>query len=119
MFSQLKQGDVVNRNGEFFQILGVCGEVVFFEEDTIVLSRSKRELEAQGYRLLKDAKPWMPKVGQLVWFFNGAGNPWVEEYGNWGCQNDFIAFGNCFKTQAEAILARDKVKELLKSIKEG
>ena len=127
MFSQLKQGDVVNRNGECFKILGVCGEVVFFEEDTMVVSRSKRELETQGYRLLEDKKPWVPReekdeifhlyfspatvgVGIATTFLRKGDTEWNAK---------FLESNNYFRTAAEAILASDKVKELLKSIKEG
>ena len=119
MFSQLKQGDVVNRNGECFKILGVCGEVVFFEEDTMVVSRSKRELETQGYRLLEDKKPWVPFIGQTVYRINEIGDTQEYKYDGSSYQQRMVSFSNCFRTREEAILACDKVKELLKSIKEG
>ena len=131
MFSRpLKEGDALVGTGcAELVVLGVCGSIVFshikgFEEVETDTIKSLYEL---GYRLLEDKKPWVPReekdeifhlyfspatvgVGIATTFLRKGDTEWNAK---------FLESNNYFRTAAEAILASDKVKELLKSIKEG
>ncbi len=64
----------------------------------------------------KPKKRWKPKDGQVYWSVFSVGMiDWAEWDGD-APDVDRFEFYNCFKTAAEAIAARDKVEELLKSL---
>lgn len=124
MFSRpLKEGDVLNRNGYTQEVLGRAGKAIFLSRADINNAASdatytEKELYQMGYRLLEDTKPWVPKVGEEYWFVDDEGDIQHTRYDADTCdlhRQDFIGI---FETKPEAIAARDKVKELLKSLKD-
>ncbi len=56
---------------------------------------------------------WKPKHGDYYYFINYKGMAMRSTWVNSVNEDAMYEFGNCFKTENEAIEARDKIKEIL------
>ena len=64
------------------------------------------------YKEIKLPK-WKPKHGDYYYFINYKGMAMRNTWFNSVNERAMYEFGNCFKTENEAIEARDKIKEIL------
>jgi hypothetical protein len=72
---------------------------------------TKAEIET-GYIVPKEK--WRPtKFEQNYWFIDSWGKP-ANTVFTADSDEERVMFGNCFQTKAEAELARDKIREVLK-----
>ena len=62
-------------------------------------------------------KPWRLKKGVKYLFFSSDGKIVRDVFVNDFIDDDRLAFGNVFKSEADAIEARDAVKKLLLRLK--
>lgn len=85
------------------------------DKDCVLANDYLNELLIGNFEIIK--KPWKPKYGEWFWIVKSTGR--VISIKNLGSESDagFIKFGNCFKTQEEAITHADemvaKIKEVL------
>lgn len=59
---------------------------------------------------------WKPQDGEGYWYVDGYGELMKDEWSDCVYDEDLWKYGNCFRTEQEATIARDKVKELLLSL---
>jgi hypothetical protein len=57
---------------------------------------------------IKESKVWKPRLDDNYWWVNSAGEIYQGFWGNTGTQSYRYSVGNCYKTEEEAIFARDK-----------
>ena len=83
---------------------------------TTTIAEAIKICEEAGYEVSRP-KPF-PQEGDNYWFFDldGDANDFFE-FNDSIFDGKMIAFGNYFRTEKEAIAARDKVKKLLLSLK--
>lgn len=86
-------------------------------------NKSKKKETIPKYSLdqhgLKPKKKWKPKCGENVFYITAIGyaHPYLSITNSHSLFiNGLFKFGNCFKTKEEAEAARDKVRELLRSL---
>jgi len=68
------------------------------------------------YRAKKRIPKWMPKRGQFFWIFDCFGKVQSIKVAQ---PNEFVKFGNCFKTEWEAQRAAADVALYLKTFNGG
>lgn len=61
---------------------------------------------------------WIPKYGEDYWYIDYKGAIKRDTFYNHGVDNARIEFGNCYKTNTETIMVRDKQKATKRVIKE-
>ncbi|MEA5085088.1 MAG: hypothetical protein VB018_13220 [Lachnospiraceae bacterium] len=113
--------------GEEFNIVGCNNNEVAFSPYTITedgfLDRNGDRCPIELHELISgkitiQQKPWKPKDGQQYWFFwntRSVGANMFNSYLSLDILN--YKFGNCFRTEEEAMQNRDKVIEMLNSAK--
>lgn len=116
----MKQGDILtHRNGHTRKILGICGEVYLLSKE------GNKEEHFDGYTIkqIKNAgyiipkEQWKPEKGEIYYYVDSI--LYIQNtiyYSDWSSDTARIESGNCFKTEAEAQIAADKIKDLLKGL---
>jgi hypothetical protein len=64
----------------------------------------------------KPKERWKPSINEWYWTVRATGNPLVSQWHESKLDMDYWAFGNVFLSEQAAIEARDKVRELLKTL---
>jgi len=90
-------------------------EKVVYDIQTIISDTSLNQFDK--FLLIKDKfleKADWPQKGDAYWYVQNDGTVDIADYDGGG--DDIITkkFGNCFRTESEAIKARDKIREVLK-----
>lgn len=57
---------------------------------------------------------WKPEMLEAYWVVSGNGHVTVLNWEDLSTDNDYLDYGNCFKTKEEAYAMSEKVKQLLK-----
>lgn len=57
---------------------------------------------------------WKPKNGETYWVVYGNGRITSLKWEDFSIGNDYLDFGNCFKTKEEAFIMSKKIRDLLK-----
>ena len=113
----------------FYDIFCPIDENFIYHIEEYKIERAKlKDVEELNRQMLKIGKKWdgeeivdiiwKPKEGEEYYYINAEGETCGDKYdGNikWIDEQRFY-FGNCFKTGEEAVLYRDKIKELLTNI---
>lgn len=60
---------------------------------------------------------WKPELGERYWVFNSHGDVYDFKWSGNSGEEQMYSMGNCFPSRESAEQARDKVKELLLSLK--
>ena len=78
------------------------GEQIFFNQNAELLS--------------KPVEQWKPETNEWYWKLRDTGVPlelkWTGTKQDW----DYYHYGNCFRTNAEAVAARERVKKALQNL---
>lgn len=61
---------------------------------------------------------WKPEINEQFWYLDACVQPTPTTNNDWRIDKTRIARGNCFRTEAEAQVAAEKVKALLRSLHE-
>lgn len=61
---------------------------------------------------------WKPKKGEMMWLIKNTGGIGRLEYEDDGLDKKLLKYGNCFRTEEEALKAKEKIAEVLKQIHE-
>ena len=116
MFSPSVGDIITNKEGAKAKVLAVIGDVFLrscWGEPNFNLAgywHTFAEAEEDGCSVVKEEKPW-PSVGDVYWFLTHEGGacqvaPWADmDYKQ--ARRDFLGV---FRTEAEAIAKRDKIK---------
>lgn len=66
-----------------------------------------------GHEVVKPVERWKPETNEWYWKLRDTGVPlelkWTGSKQDW----DYYHYGNCFRTNAEAVAARDMVKKAI------
>jgi hypothetical protein len=113
----IKVGDILKTKKQSWsqKVLAICGDVYgisYIDKfDDFGCWKTLKELE-ENFDLPKEK--WEPtKFKQNYWFIDSWGKP-ANTVFTADSDEKRVMFGNCFQTKAEAELARDKIREVLK-----
>jgi hypothetical protein len=112
----IKVGDVLRhkRSDGKNKVLTICGDIYglssYNDFSRFGYWNTKTQVE-ECFDLPKEK--WRPDYDENYWFVNASIVADCELWKKYTVDFDRLKAGNCFKTEAEAIIARDKIREVL------
>jgi hypothetical protein len=89
----------------------VSGTDKFRDEDATIIVGPLTIKLTEWFEPVEDR--WKPKDGEVYWLVASHGNAMMECFSSWDNDRNRHLFGNCFRTEALAELAAEKVRQCL------
>jgi hypothetical protein len=89
----------------------ITDHVVVFTDGKAEVTKEKSELLKQIPFCKQPVERWKPEMGEKYWYVTIDGGPNITTYNNDIVDRGLFGFHNVFRTQSDAIAARERVKK--------